>query len=270
MFIRILSLKFRSQHLFNKQNDTLKSTPKRLKISKDVKINKQLRVLPLLFLFPLSLAYAQIQTDGSMGSAQSLTGPDFVISEALGQRSGSNLFHSFSEFNVHKGESATFTGASDITNVISRVTGGKLSNIDGLLKSEIANANLYLINPAGILFGPNSSLSINGSFHTSTADFIRLGDADLFYSEPLQGEILSTAAPTAFGFFGAPKGGITLDGGRLSVNNGEVVSLIGGNLSLKNNSRVIATSGQINLVSLQSQGEARIGINDDYPYDIDI
>ena len=215
-------------------------------------------------LFPLIFAQAQIQTDGSLGLAQKLNGPNYIIDEGLGQRAGSNLFHSFSEFNIDKGESATFRGANEISNVISRVTGGKLSTIDGLLKSEIENANFYLINSAGVLFGPNARLSIDGSFHTSTADYLRLGDADLFYSEPLQGEILSTAAPKAFGFFGAPKGGITLEGGILKISDNETLSLIGGNLQLRNSSQVIAASGQVNLVSLQSAGEVSIvdGSND--------
>ena len=209
-----------------------------------------------MFLLLLPFAHAQIETDGSLGPAQALNGKDFVINENLGNRAGNNLFHSFREFNLHQGESATFTGASEIANVISRVTGGKLSTIDGLLKSEIPNANLYLINPAGILFGPNASLSINGSFHVSNADFIRLGDADLFYSEPLKGEILSTAAPKAFGFFGAPTGNIVVKGSQFNLDEKATLSLVGGKITIEDEAEMRVPQGQINLIGVNSAGEA--------------
>lgn len=229
-----------------------------------------IRGLSCVFPFLLSFANAQIQTDGSLGSAQTLRGPNYVINEDLGRRAGNNLFHSFGEFNIHGGESATFNGTSDIVNVIGRVTGGKLSTIDGLLKSEIPNANLYLINPAGLLFGPNASLSINGSFHTSTADFMRLGDADLFYSEPLQGEILSTAAPTAFGFFEASKGSITVAGSQLDLDDKATLSLVGGNVTIEDDARIHIPQGQINVVGVHSVGEAVFDVSAADYQDLDV
>ena len=72
---------------------------------------------------------AQIVTDGTLGPAGALTGPAFVIDEALGTRAGTNLFHSFSELNVRAGESATFTANGATTNVIGRVTGTGVSTI---------------------------------------------------------------------------------------------------------------------------------------------
>ncbi|MGK0456175.1 MAG: filamentous hemagglutinin family protein [Zhongshania aliphaticivorans] len=259
MVIRNFSCIFWLLPKFIKHSDISEDTNNRRAVTKDIKVGQKLLVnlvfVSLCFL-PLTLAQAQIQTDGSLGSAQSLSGPDYVINEDLGQRAGNNLFHSFSEFNIHTGESATFTGAHEITNVISRVTGGNLSTINGLLRSEIANANFYLINSSGILFGQNASLSINGSFHASTADFIRLGDADLFYSEPLQGEILSTAAPTAFGFFGAPQGGITVAGSQLELEAGATFSLVGGEVTVKDGASIHIPQGQINLVGVNSSGEA--------------
>jgi filamentous hemagglutinin family protein len=218
-------------------------------------------VFVVLCFFPLVSAQAQIQTDGSLGSAQKLSGPDYIIDESLGQRAGNNLFHSFSEFNIGRGESATFRGANEITNVISRVTGGKLSTIDGLLRSEIKNANFYLINSAGVLFGPNARLSIDGSFHTSTADNVRFGNADLFYSEPLQGEILSTAAPAAFGFLVAPRGTITVAGSQLDLEDGATVSLVGADVIIEDEARISIPRGQINVVGVNSAGEAFFDIS---------
>ena len=226
-------------------------------------------VFAALCFFPLILAQAQIQTDGSLGSAQKLNGPNYTIDEGLGQRAGNNLFHSFSEFNINKGESATFRGANEIANVISRVTGGKLSTIDGLLKSEIKNANVYLINSSGVLFGPNASLSINGSFHASTADYMSFGREDLFYSKPLRGEILSTAAPAAFGFFGLPQSNITVAGSQLSLEDGATFSLVGADITIENEANVHIPRGQINLVGVSSAGEAFFDVSRTYR-DLDV
>ena len=89
-----------------------------------------------------------------------INGTNYRISE--GTIKNTNQFHSFGRFNVLTGESATFTGPPSIANIISRVTGGELSNIDGLIESEITGANLFLLNPAGILFGPNATLDVKG------------------------------------------------------------------------------------------------------------
>uniref|UniRef100_UPI0011781C66 filamentous hemagglutinin N-terminal domain-containing protein n=1 Tax=Candidatus Entotheonella palauensis TaxID=93172 RepID=UPI0011781C66 len=94
----------------------------------------------------------------------------------MGQQLGGNLFHSFGDFNVNTGESATFTGPGSVSNIIGCVTGGNLSNIDGLLRSDIVGANLFLLNPQGVIFGPNASLDVTGSFHVSTADVLHFDD----------------------------------------------------------------------------------------------
>lgn len=95
---------------------------------------------------------------------------------------GSNLFHSFGSFNLNAAESATFTDPTGIENVLTRVTGGSASNIDGLISTRFENAspNLFFLNPAGIIFGPNAKLAAQGSFHASTADYLRL-DRDKFF-----------------------------------------------------------------------------------------
>ena len=89
--------------------------------------------------------------DNSFGNAGVLNGPNFKIPETLGKTVGDNLFHSFSEFSLQSGQSATFTGPDSIQNILGRVTGAKVSEIDGLIKSEITDANLYLLNPNGFL-----------------------------------------------------------------------------------------------------------------------
>ncbi len=261
MAIENLSYRFRLLQMFIKHTHVSEDTKKSLRAARISKIGRKLsvgRILVSLCFSSLSFMQAQIQTDGSLGSAQSLSGPDYVINENLGRRAGNNLFHSFNEFSIRENESATFRGASEIANVISRVTGGSHSNINGLLKSEIANANFYLINSAGILFGPNASLSINGSFHASTADYVRLGNDDLFYNnEPPEGDILSTAAPRAFGFFEKPKGNIVVDGSQLDLDDKATLSLVGGKVTIEDNANIRIPQGQINVVGVNSRGEVR-------------
>ncbi len=168
-------------------------------------------VLCLVLMRPLP-ASAQMETDGTMGAAQVLAGPNFGIGAALGTQAGANLFHSFRHFNINTGESATFSGPASIDNVISRVTGGSLSNIDGLLSSTIPGADVFLINPSGILFGPNASLDVDGSFHASTANQILFPDGGVFDATNPGATVLSVAEPSAFGFLDSNPGSTTGDG----------------------------------------------------------
>ena len=182
----------------------------------------------LLLQAVLTVSHAQISLDGSLGPRGPLTGPNYRIGADVGQIRGGNLFHSFGEFNVPTGGSATFTGPQTIANILSRVTGGQPSSIDGLLRSEIAGANLYLLNPSGVLFGPNASLDVSGSFHVSTADFLRLADGATFFANLGQESVLTVASPTAFGFLGNNPAAITIQGSSLHVAEGKAVSVVGG------------------------------------------
>src|SRR5687768_7423780 len=87
-------------------------------------------------------APAQIVTDGSVGPRVSLRGGQIEIGADLGTRSGDNLFHSFERFGIAPGQTATFTGPDTVRNVISRVTGGETSHIDGTLAFRVGQADL--------------------------------------------------------------------------------------------------------------------------------
>jgi filamentous hemagglutinin family protein len=217
----------------------------------------------LLLSLLLAVSQAQITLDGSLRPSRTLSGPDYTISAAVGRIRGSNLFHSFDQFNIRTGESATFTGPNDIANILSRVTGGQSSTIDGLLRSTIPGANLYLLNPAGVIFGANASLDVRGSFHVSTADVLRLTDGQLFTAIPgPQDQLLTTAAPVAFGFLQKKAAAIRIEGSHLFVLQGETLSAVGGDIeiagdffSLLGIPTLSAPSGQISLVSVASPGE---------------
>lgn len=133
-----------------------------------------------LFLTWQDTAVAQISTDGTAGDQRALNGPDYRIDADLGTEAGDNLFHSSERFSIGTGESATFSGPDGIGNIISGVTGGELSAVDGLIASTIPGASLWLFNPAGVVFGPNASLDVSGSFHVSTADELRMTDGGRF------------------------------------------------------------------------------------------
>src|SRR5262245_34013142 len=175
-----------------------------------------LSVLPLLSTLP-TLSQAQITLDGSLGRAGALTGPNYSIPADVGQLRGPNLFHSFGQFNVRSGESATFSGPDTVANILGRVTGGTTSTIDGLLRSQIPGASLYLINPSGVVFGPNASLDVSGSFHVSTADYLRFADGARFSARLSDTSTLTVAPPVAFGFLGSTPAPIALLGSALEV-----------------------------------------------------
>ncbi|WP_366517191.1 filamentous hemagglutinin N-terminal domain-containing protein [Microcoleus sp. PH2017_09_SFU_O_A] len=128
-----------------------------------------------LLLFPAS-AIAQIIPDSTLGAESSRLVPDTINnlpSDRIsgGATRGSNLFHSFRSFNIGEGRGLYFENPSAVSNIFTRVTGGQPSNILGTLGVQ-GNANLFLINPKGIVFGPNARLDLRGSFVASTADSI--------------------------------------------------------------------------------------------------
>jgi filamentous hemagglutinin family protein len=209
-----------------------------------------------------STTRSEITLDGTMGPKGTLPGPDFRIGAELGKRVGHNLFHSFGEFNINTGESGTFTGPAAIDNVISRVTGGSRSSIDGPLRSTIPSANLWFINPNGVLFGKNASLDVDGSFHVGTADYLKLKDGVRFDAKPSANDrLLTTAPPEAFGFLGKNPAPITFTESRLNVREGKMLSVVGGDIKVTGGA-LSAPSGRINIASVDAAGEVAVGKTD--------
>jgi filamentous hemagglutinin family protein len=211
-----------------------------------------------LIIITLSHAASTITSDGTMGTNITQAGTTHNING--GTIKGTNQFHSFGLFSVGTGDTASFNGPPVISNIIGRVTGGQQSVIDGILKSTITGANLYLLNPYGVLFGKNASLDLSGSFHVSTADYLKLSDGGMFYSSPLKSSVLTVAAPSAFGFLSNNVVPITIQGSFLQVPKGKTLSIIGGDINITNQSPgyLSAPCGQINLVSVASPGELNL------------
>jgi len=212
-------------------------------------------VMILLSLNSVIPIHAQITLDGTVGSPgkSDLHGPDYDIRAEYGTQAGANLFHSFQQFSIHSGESATFTGPDSVRNIISRVTGGETSWIDGRLASAIPDADMYFLNPAGVMFGPNASLDLGGSFRVSTADYLRMGGNDRFYALPHASDVLSVAAPAAFGFLDSDVAPIQAEGRGeiteqewenhptgLHLSEGKNIMLAGGDIRIGNGTRYTA------------------------------
>ncbi|MEH1851187.1 MAG: filamentous hemagglutinin N-terminal domain-containing protein [Nostoc sp.] len=187
-----------------------------------------------------------------------------------GARRGGNLFHSFSQFSIPTGGSAYFNNAVDVQNIFSRVTGGSISNIDGLIRAN-GTANLFLLNPNGILFGPNASLNIGGSFVATTANSINFAD-NFQYSatNPQTTSLLTISVPIGLqvganpGVIGVQGNGYDLsipvpifsplirgsNAAGLRVPVGQTLALIGGDLDIAG-ATLTAEQGRIELGSVR-------------------
>ena len=205
-----------------------------------------------------SYAASTITSDGTMGTTVTQSGKIYNIDG--GTIRGTNQFQSFGLFSVGTGDTASFNGPPVISNIIGRVTGGQQSVIDGILKSTITGANLYLLNPYGVLFGKNASLDLSGSFHVSTADYLGFNDGARFYANLSNNSTLTSAPIAAFGFLSNTPGPITIQESYLQVPIGKTLSVVGGDINITNNSTgyLYAPGGQINLVSVASPGEVNL------------
>lgn len=215
------------------------------------------------------ISHAELVLDGTLGPALELQGPSFNIEAHLGKQVGNNLFHSFEKFNLSNTEVATFLGPDSIENVISRVTGGEASYINGVIQSFMPKADMYFLNPAGILFGQNVRLNVPGAFYASTADYLRLGADGRFDATHPEQSLLKVATPSAFGFLDNSPATIAQQSGFLFVPPNKTLSFIGGNLTLQNAWMAVGNldfnkgtwtpgGGKINLVSVASPGEVPV------------
>ena len=246
-----------------------------LSLIRQVKANHSWPIHWLLLPFSIGLlcspSTAQIVPDTTLpvnsivtpeGDRQVITG---------GSSAGSNLFHSFTEFNVPTGGTAYFNQGNSIQNIFTRITGINPSNIDGILQAN-GSANLFLLNPNGIIFGANAQLNIGGSFFVSAGDRIQFSDRTEFHANPGDNSpLLTVTAPIGLQL-GSDPGNIALNGTHLEVPTGQTLALVGDNLAIRG-AQLTAPSGTIDLsaentalsagalldVSGEAGGQIRIG-----------
>ena len=232
-----------------------------------------------VFFSTSALAQSNIVPDDTLGRESSEVIPNFEgLSIELitgGATRGQNLFHSFEEFNIQSDRGAYFANPEGIANIISRVTGNNASDLLGVL-GVAGTADLYFVNPNGIIFGDNASLDVGGSFIATTADGIQFGEQGFFSATEPNAPPLLTVNPSAF-FFNQVPGNITnnsvvaagsvpnafsssgsLELTGLRVPDGENLLLLGGNIEV-NNSLLVALDGNVELGSVS--GEGNIALN---------
>ncbi|MBY0246940.1 MAG: filamentous hemagglutinin N-terminal domain-containing protein [Nitrospiraceae bacterium] len=224
----------------------------------------------LLLILVLNESRAQTPiTSSGLNTVVTTTGNIHDITGGTRPGGGVNLFHSFEDFNVPANHIANFFNDSGLatSNILGRVSGGNPSEILGTIQTiGFGNANLFLVNPAGFLFGPNATVNVGGMVAFTSADYLRLSDNARFNTIPnTAADALLTPMPVAaFGFLGSNPGAITVQGSQFTVTDGQSISLVGGNISIGADTpdggtpqpaQLSAPNGNILLANTASPGE---------------
>ncbi len=248
-------------------------------------------LLPTLVLFliapvasdaqvPVTTSITHTSGEGDLGTLVSLPLDNvYDITGGMRPGDGPNLFHSFGDFTVGVGDTANFLNTTPTiitSNILARVTGGNPSSLFGTIDTlSYPGANLFLVNPFGIVFGPNASLNVGGSVSFTTAQYIRLFDglnSVNFFADPASVFVMDPVTsfgflPAAYGFLTTPdpSAAITVHGRALSVSSGQSISLIGGTVAIQGDTlpggtiqqpaQLSAPMGRIHLASTASPGE---------------
>ncbi|MEA5624753.1 filamentous hemagglutinin N-terminal domain-containing protein, partial [Nostoc sp. UHCC 0251] len=219
-------------------------------------------------------ALAQIISDGTLGDNSSIITPNVNIKGLPSDRidggvtHGANLFHSFQEFDVGELQRVYFANPTGISNILTRVTGSNVSNILGTLGVD-GGANLFFLNPNGILFGNNARLDVAGSFVGTTANSFAFGDGlEFSATNPQAPSPLLTVNPSALLFNQLQAGRIenrsiapaedNIFG--LRVPDGRSLLLVGGEIAI-NEGKLNAPGGRVELAGIA--GEGTVGLNVD-------
>jgi filamentous hemagglutinin family protein len=206
----------------------------------------------LILLDQSLIAQAQIAPNGagtlvnSQGNQINITG---------GTQAGANLFHSFGDFNVNSAQVANFLSNPQTQNILSRINGGNPSFINGLLQVTGGNSNLFLMNPAGIVFGQGASLNVPASFTATTANQIGLGNNQNFSATGNNNYAEFIGNPNSF-IFNTTQAGSIVNAGNLAVGSGQNISLIAGNTI--NTGRLSAPGGEIQVLAVPGTDRVRL------------
>jgi filamentous hemagglutinin family protein len=216
----------------------------------------------LLAIYPQSqTATAQSIVPASDGTGTTIApsqGPQtrYDITGGTPSRNGANLFHSFTQFGLNSGETANFISNPTIQNILGRVVGGDASLINGLIQVSGGNSNLYLMNPAGMIFGANARLDVPGSFFATTASGIGF-DNRWFNGTGTNDYASLVGMPNAFAF--PSQSGSIVNAGKLAVGTGQNLTLLGG--TVVSTGELSAPGGQITVAAVPGENLVRLSQN---------
>jgi filamentous hemagglutinin family protein len=212
----------------------------------------------------------QIRPDDTLGKESSVVNSNIPVNNSQstlitgGAARGGNLFHSFKEFNVNEGQSVYFNNPG-VERIITRVTGNSRSEIMGKLGISGGNADLFLLNPNGIIFGPNASLDLNGSFLATTASSFLFPDAEYNALDSSPSPLLSVNLPSGLQFRSMP--GAIVNQSRavnsdqipigLQVTSGKTLALVGGDITMVGGI-LSAPKGRVELGSVADFGQVNL------------
>ncbi|WP_088243928.1 filamentous hemagglutinin N-terminal domain-containing protein [Calothrix rhizosoleniae] len=229
------------------------------------KVSISLIALPLVGVIGVGKVQAQI-TQANDGTGTTVTTnnnnnnqTDITGGTISNNGNGTNQFHSLTQFNVDAGKTANFEAANgNISNILTRITGGNVSTINGTIQVTGGNnPNLFLMNPAGFIFGNGATLSLPGSLTVTTANGIGFGSngSNFFNATDSNNYAALTGDPTAF-VFTMEKPGAIINSEDLSVNEGENLTLLGG--TVVNTGKLEAPNGQITIAAVPGKNIVRI------------
>ena len=211
-------------------------------------------ILGTLVAAPPTNSQAITPANDGTGTTINQNGNQFNIEG--GTRSGANLFHSFDKFNVPTNQTANFLTTPDTRNILGRVTGGNASIINGLIQVIGGNSNLFLMNPAGIMFGPNATLNIPASFSVTTATGIGF-DNNNFWFQAMGTNDYSNLVGNPSGYrFNVSNPGAIVNEGNLTLNPGENFTLLGG--TVINTGELSTAGGNITIAAVEGGSVLRI------------
>ncbi|MEQ8466029.1 filamentous hemagglutinin N-terminal domain-containing protein, partial [Coleofasciculus sp. E1-EBD-02] len=203
------------------------------------------------------LVLAQSITPAADGTGTIVTpdGNRIDISGGSLSADGKNLFQSFQQFGLNPEEVANFLANPDLNNILSRVVGGDASVINGLIQVTGGNPNLYIMNPAGIIFGPSSQLNVPGDFFATTANAIGFDNGNWFNAIGTNDYNNLVGNPNQFAFDGTEAGSI-VNAGDLAVSEGKNLTLLAGNVV--NTGKLTAPGGSITIAAVPGSNLVKI------------